>query len=83
MRPLPVGEPRLEACRPFLRQPHSAPARVLVAGCDLDQPGGFENLQVARQRRLVEPGAVGEFAKRIVARRCDLRYQPELDEAQP
>jgi hypothetical protein len=39
MRPLPVGKPRLEAQRSVFRQPHGAPARVLVAGGDLDQPG--------------------------------------------
>ena len=76
------ARPGFEAQRAFFRQPHGAAARVLVAGGDLDQSGRLEHLQVARQRRLVEAGALGERAERIVLRRGDLGHQPELGEAQ-
>ena len=58
MRALPVREPGFERLGAFFREAHRAAARVRAAGCDFDERRAFERVQIARQGRLVEPGAL-------------------------
>ena len=63
MRLLPVGESCLEALHPLFGEPYGASAIVRAAGGDLDEPGAFEHLQIARERRLVEANALSELIR--------------------
>ena len=82
MRFLPNRNGCLQAAGALLREPNCAAALILFGDGDLDKPGCLQAAQIARQRRLVEPGSLGESAKCVVGCGCDLPHQPKLGEAQ-
>ncbi len=73
---------RFQTPRARLREPDRAAALIVLRNRDFDEPGGFQAAQIARQGRLIEPGAPGERAERVVGGRRDLRHQAELREAE-
>src|SRR5208337_4801855 len=82
VRLAPLGERRFEAPCALLGQPDGPAAGVACVGRRLDQPFALQHLQIARQRRRIKARALRQRAERIVARRGDLRHEPELSDAE-
>lgn len=82
VRLAPDRDRRLQAPRALLREPHGTAALVAFGDRDLDEADRFQSAQVARQSRLIEPGAFGERAERVVGSGRDLRHQAELGDAE-
>src|SRR5581483_8045365 len=78
LRLAPERQRRFEPARASFGEPHGAAAEIALDRGDLDEISAFERAQVARQRRLIEPGAAGERAQRVVTRGGDLRHEPQL-----
>ena len=56
--------------------------RSVLGGDDFHQTRLLEAAQIARQRRLIEPGTRGEGRDRVVMRGRDVGEEPELREAE-
>jgi len=73
MRILPDRDGGLQKARPLFRKPDRAAALIRIGDGDFDEPRQLQAAQVSRQRRLIEPGALGERTLRVVGRGGDLR----------
>src|SRR5947209_13407984 len=73
----------LELPRTGLGEPHHPSTQIALDDRDLDQALALERAQIARQRRLIEAGALRQCTQGVVRSHGDLRHQAELRGRQP